>query len=112
MPWRATCPMEERVCFVSDWRSGAFGMAELCRRYGVSRKTGYKWIGRYRAGGLSGLEEHSRAPLSHPNQVSGEVLGLLLGERDVHPDYGAKKLVARLERRRPDLAWPAISTAH
>jgi transposase InsO family protein len=104
--------MEARECFIADWSTGAFGMADLCRRHGISRKTGYKWVARFRGGGLPGLRERSRAPLSHPNQVSGEVRRVLLRERDRHPDFGAKKLVARLKKKRPNIIWPAISTAH
>ena len=54
MPWHESCAMEERMSFVVDWQREEWSFALLCRRYGVSRKTGYKWIGRFEAGGLSG----------------------------------------------------------
>ena len=52
MAWKRTDPMEERIRFVMETRSGVFRMSELSERYGVSRKTGYKWLQRYREGGL------------------------------------------------------------
>jgi transposase len=55
--------MQERVRFVKDHRSGLYEMAELCERYGISRKTGYKWIERFEQAGASGLEDRSRAPV-------------------------------------------------
>ncbi len=47
MPWRETAPMNERLNFVIDAQRGLFPFAELCHRYGVSRKTGYKWLKRF-----------------------------------------------------------------
>ena len=47
MPWRETAPMKERMRFVTDWERDLYSMVELCERYGVSRKTGYKWLARY-----------------------------------------------------------------
>ena len=73
MGWKATCAMEERFRFVEDWKRDEESVAEVCRRYGVSRQTGYKWIVRYREGGLAALEDRSRARLTHPNQVVQEV---------------------------------------
>ena len=62
MPWSETCRMDERVRFVLDAQEGWTSMSELCRRYGVSRRVGYKWVDRYQEEGLSGLEDRSRAP--------------------------------------------------
>src|SRR2546427_6296544 len=62
MPWRETAPMAERMRFVTDWERDLYSMVELCERYGVSRKTGYKWLARYEADGPDGLRERSRAP--------------------------------------------------
>ena len=49
MPWLETAPMEERGRFIDDHRLGLYDMTELCVRYAVSRKTGYKWLARYDA---------------------------------------------------------------
>jgi transposase InsO family protein len=104
--------MDERLCFVADWLSSGFGFAELCRRYGVSRKTGYKWIGRYEAEGPSGLAERSRAPRSNPRSVSAEVEAALLAARDAHKHWGARKLLVDVAKHHPELVLPAASTAH
>ena len=66
MPWKETSPMEQRVEFVLRWIKHETGMAELCRAFGISRKTGYQLVARYEAAGLDGLKPHSRAPHHHP----------------------------------------------
>jgi hypothetical protein len=62
MPWSATSPIEERIRFVKDERAGLYTMSELCERYGISRKTGYKRLDRFEAEGAAGLVDRSRAP--------------------------------------------------
>ena len=57
MPWKRTDPMEERMGFVMEAESDVFQISELCERYGVSRKTGYKWLQRYRREGVAGLQD-------------------------------------------------------
>ena len=59
MPWERTCPMEERMKFVIECMRGELGMAEVCRSFGISRKTGYKWLHRYRREGPETLSERS-----------------------------------------------------
>lgn len=63
MPWTETCAMDQRVCFVSACLRQEEPMSSLCRRYGISRKTGYKWLGRYHEHGAAGLQARSSAPL-------------------------------------------------
>ena len=60
MPWRETCRMDEKLGFVLAWHRGEGPMTALCAAYGISWKTGYKWLGPYREEGLSGLAERSR----------------------------------------------------
>ena len=60
MPWTETAPMKERIRFVTDWERDLYSMVELCERYGISRKTGYKWLARYEREGPDGLHERSR----------------------------------------------------
>lgn len=62
MPWRETEPMNERLQFIGDALAGLYTTSELCERYGVSRKTGYKWLSRFYEHGLSGLVDRSHAP--------------------------------------------------
>lgn len=102
--------MEERFRFVQEYRKDEESLAELCRRYGVSRKTGYKWLERYQAEGLEGLRDQPRAAAHHPNEVLTEVAEAVLRLRREHPHWGPLKLRARLERAEPEILWPAPST--
>ena len=104
--------MDERVRFIADWQRLGLSLWELCRRYGISRKTGYKWIWRYEAEGCSGLVERSRAPHSNARSAGAEVRALLVAERKRHEHWGARKLLAVLRERHPDLEFPSASTAH
>ena len=111
MPWGRTCVMDERMSFIVDWRDGVMGsFAELCRYYGVSRRTGYKLVERYELEGVAGLEDRSRAPHHHPNALSEEVEAVILALKAKFPTYGPKKLQAELKARRADLRPPAVST--
>jgi len=111
MPWQETSPVEQRERFIDDHHLGLYTMSELCARYVVSRKTGYKWLARYDAGGRPALRDRSRAPHHCPHKISEAVAQLLLTARRRHPDWGAEKLLLWLAARHPAVAWPAISTA-
>jgi len=110
MPWRETRPMDQRMQFIADYLRQSLNMSELCQMYGVSRKTGYKWIERYLAEGPQGLEEQSRRPGSHPNQTPEEIVEALIQVRQRHPTWGAKKLLATVGKRHPEWALPVRST--
>lgn len=111
MSWKETCPMQERLEFVSELLEGGRTMTELCRVRGISRKTGHKWWNRYLAHGLQGLQERSRAPLHHPNAVPIEVVSRLLEAKGLHPNWGPEKLLDWLSRTERQLALPVVSTA-
>ena len=111
MPWKETCAMDQRVKMISDWLSDQYSISELGQIYEVSRKTIYKWIGRYQAEGPSGLEEHSRAPRSHPNATPLEIASQIVMTKLNHQSWGPKKIVVWLERQHPQERWPAPSTA-
>ena len=102
--------MDERVRFVADWKREFCSVAELCRRYAVSRKTGYKWINRYTEDGASGLHERSRRPEACPHATAPEVVEALVELRRAHPTWGAKKLLRVLGDRHPKWELPARST--
>jgi transposase InsO family protein len=102
--------MEERFKFIQEFGTKDWSLAELCRRYGVSRKTGYKWLERYETQGISGLEDQSRAPHKHPNEVVKEVAEAVVDLRREHPLWGPEKLHARLAQDMPEIQWPAPST--
>jgi putative transposase len=110
MPWKEFSVMEERFRFLEDWRSQEWTMAELCRHYGVTRATGYKWRARYEEAGLEGLRDQSRAPHQHPNELASEIEELVIGLRAKHPTWGAPKLRALLRREHAALPLPAEST--
>jgi putative transposase len=95
MPWNETDTMDQRSKFVMAYLTDRFEMAELCRLYGISRPTGYKWIERHRAEGVAGLKERSRAAHHCPHRMSPEVAQWLLAERRAHPQWGPRKLVRR-----------------
>lgn len=85
-------------------------MAELCRFYGVTRVTGYKWVERYESGGLEGLRDQSRAPHQHPNAVCAGMEELVISFREKHGSWGAPKIRAWLEREHAGKEIPAEST--
>jgi len=104
--------MDERLKFVRDALSDRFTMSELCARYGVSRRVGYKWLARYDTEGRRGLADRSRAPHRCPHKLSGRVTELLVAAREAHPHWGARKLLTVLAARHPEVdASPAPSTA-
>jgi len=111
MPWTETAPMNERMRFVTDVERGLYSMMELCERYGVSRKTGYKWLARYEEEGADGLRERSRAPHHCPHRIGPEVAAAICGARRQHPSWGPEKILQWLSRHAPALALPAASTA-
>ena len=110
MPWKEICPMDERLQFVSACVAGEETMACLCRQFGISRKTGYKWLRRYESDGAAGLAERSRAPRSHPNAVSAAVEERLLAVRRAHPHWGPLKVLRVVGNTSPELPLPAAST--
>jgi transposase InsO family protein len=110
MPWHKTEPVNERMKFVVAVQSGRSTMRELCQRFGISRKTGYKILSRYEDQGIDGLRDRSRAPSEHPNQTSPALEAAILRTRRAHPTWGSKKILAVLERDHPSDEWPARST--
>ena len=111
MPWLETAPMEQRERFVRDDRLALYTMTELCDRYDISRKTGYKWLERFDAGGRAGLSDRSRAPHRCPHRITDHVAELICLARRQHPSWGPEKLLQWLEPRHPDVDMPAVSTA-
>jgi putative transposase len=102
--------MDQRVAFIADWLRGEWTMTELAVRYHISRKTGYKWVGRYEADPAHGLAERSRAPQVHGRAMEEDVRAAIVTVRRAHPHWGPKKLRAILTTRQPQVAWPAAST--
>ena len=102
--------MDERLQFIEECKSQEWSMAEVCRRFEISRKTGYKWLDRYESGGADALKDGSHAPHSNPRQVLEEVEDAIVQARAKHPHWGPVKLRAWLDRTAPEIQWPAPST--
>jgi transposase InsO family protein len=110
MPWARTDWMSERVKFIAACLQAEASFSELCLDFGISRKTGYKWVQRYEAGGVEALVDRSHAPQAHPHAVPGAVIEAVLAIRRRHPRWGPLKLRVVLGRQQPGLVLPAAST--
>jgi transposase InsO family protein len=96
--------------FVMAVECGEEAVAAVCRRFGISRRVGYKWLGRYEEAGVAGLADRSRAPLHPPHALSPAVREWCLAVRRSHPTWGPVKVRAWLLRREPEQRWPAASS--
>jgi len=105
-----TCAVDERMRFVMVVEAREEAFAAVCRRFGVSRKSGYKWLERYGEAGVEGLVDRSRAPLHHPQAMTEESAERCLAVRRAHPTWGPVKVRAWLERRAPQTPWRVAST--
>ncbi|NNF96165.1 MAG: helix-turn-helix domain-containing protein, partial [Halobacteria archaeon] len=113
MPWKEVKPMDEKVCFIADYlrQSGTF--TDLCLRYGISRKTGYKWVNRYEQDGMDGLREQSRRPQSHPATTPYRLRQAIIELRQSQRiALGAKKIQTKLQARYPHETPPSITTIY
>jgi putative transposase len=111
MPWKEILPMDERQRFIYDYQQNLCTFTELCRHYAISRKTGYKWLARFQAEGVSGLREQSRAPHGCPHQTPTPLAQRVIRTRQRHRRWGPKKIIAYLAQHAPETDWPAPSTA-
>jgi putative transposase len=109
MPWSQTSPMHQRTQFIADYLRGVLSVTELCGLYGISRKTGYKWIERYLRCGPASIEERSCRPHRSPNRTTEEIVAALLEARQHHPTWGAKKLLSIVHKRHPRWSLPGRS---
>jgi transposase InsO family protein len=109
MPWEARPIVSLRKDFVLRALAKQLPFAALCRQYGISRKTGYKWLRRFEATGIGGLADESRRPLISPLETSTEIQLEIIKLRQKHPTWGARKLARVLHRVHPEKA-PSQST--
>ena len=113
MPWQEVRPMDQKLLFVADNLRRVTSFSELCHRYGISRKTGYKWVARYQDIGFDGLFDQSRRPLGHPRQtpyaVCKEIIKLRKSRRD---PLGAKKIRVLLKQKYPEWTIPSETTIY
>lgn len=110
MPWKETCTMEERAKFIERYltREGTF--SGLCRYYGISRKTGYKWIQRFHEKGKNGLCDEKRSRKSQERETDRVLIDEIIKLRERHKQWGPRKLFVYLLRQDPSKPWPKPST--
>jgi len=96
MPFQSRSVMSSRKEFVEQALKGEISIRKLCRRFGISPTTGYKWLGRWEGNDAS-LMNRSRRPMTSPMKTLGEIEGLVLGVREKHPRWGARKIRRRLQ---------------
>jgi transposase InsO family protein len=112
MPWKASSVMEERLRFVARLLDGE-AMTEVCREFGISRKTGYKIFGRYKEHGFEALTDRSRRPVRYANQLPQQLESEIVRLKAEKPHWGARKIRELLVRRLDgDVRVPAKSTIH
>jgi transposase len=112
MPWKECSAMEERLRFVARLLEGE-AMSDLAREFGISRKTGYKILNRYKEHGLEALSDRSRRPWRYANQLPPQVETLIVRTKREKPHWGARKLRELLVKRLAgDVRIPARSTVH
>jgi len=112
MPWKESSVVEERLRFVARLLDGE-RMSDVCREFGISRKTGYKIYNRYKEHGLTALNDRSRRPVRYANQLPHQIESLIVDLKRNKPHWGARKIRELLIRRLPsDIRVPAQSTVH
>jgi len=111
MPWEEKNVIEERMKFVAAWKSGGWSMTDLRREFGISRKTGYKYLERYDREGLDALKDRSGARKHQTHVIRDKLVDMVVKARKQHPTWGSRKLLASLMGRYPTIEdWPAPAT--
>lgn len=110
MPWQESSPMSERLAFIKACLDRTERIIEICDRFGISEKTGQKWLKRFRERDILGLEDQSRARLTHPHRITSEVAGRIIALRRKYPLYGPAMLHDWLRLHEPGEHWPAASS--
>ena len=110
MPWQEVITVELRQQFIHDALRRVVPVTELCAAYGISRKTGYKFLARYDTLGSAGLADQSRRPHRSPAALDPVLLARLLEAHQHHPFWGPRKLLRLVRRRWPTALWPARCT--
>jgi len=109
MPWKNITQMSQRYEFIKFALVDGSNISELCRRFDISRKTGYKWITRFLNKGYSGLYDLSRRPKTTPSRTDKVLEDAVIEVRKLHPAWGGRKIRKRLQ----NMGWkevPAPST--
>src|SRR5438034_4658812 len=110
MPWKESRVVDERLCFIAACSESEESFAGLCRRFGISRRVGYKWLDRYDELGPVGLLDRPPVARVHPAQTPAAVVDVLLTARKEQPSWGPRKLRDWLGEQNTSQRWPAPST--
>jgi transposase len=110
MPWKEVTVMEERLRFVLKAYKSKENFTEQCRRFGISTKTGYKWLKRFEEGGVTGLKDQPTAAKNVRNKTDDKTLKRIIRLKKRYPSWGAKKIQALYEKRFPGGHVPSRST--
>lgn len=102
--------MDRRNEFITEWLKAERSFAELCRTFGIARKTGYECVARFEKNGRAGLGERSRAPHYSPQGIAAATAAAIIAERQKRPTWGARKIRLILQREKPATNWPAASS--
>ena len=100
MPWKEVSTMSLRREFVELAQQEGANRRALCRRFGISPTTGYRWLHRYQAEGAAGLQDRSRRPHHSPQRTTTAIEQRVLQLRDAHPAWGGRKIRRRLQQQR------------
>jgi putative transposase len=111
MAWRERSPMDERLQFVADYTRQRWTITALSDRYGISRKTAYKWIARYDQQGTAGLAIRSSRPWQSPQTTAPMIVKAIVALRR-REGWGGKKIVSVLAEQHPGWVLPAVSTTN
>ena len=110
MPWRESSPMSERLQFIQACLDRTQRIVDICAQFGISEKTGQKWLARVRAEGMAGLAERSHAPRTVRHRLVPQVAARIIALRQRYPRYGPQKLWDQLVQQDPTARWPSPST--
>ena len=110
MPWEETTKMELKQQFINEMLLYQMPFSHLCKKYGISEKTGYKWKKRFLEYGNAGLLDQSRQPLCHPNQIDGDTAAELIALKLAHSAWGPKKIRELYSRSYPNKETPSLSS--
>ena len=112
MSWLETEPMNEKIKFISAFLEleREYTFKDLCSRFNISCKTGYKYISRYESEGIDGLKERSRAPHNNAKKLPQQIEERILEAKTKYPYWGSKKISNWLSQEYQETQWPAKST--
>lgn len=113
MPWKEVKPMEQKILFIADYLREISSFTQLCADYGISRKTGYKWIGRFKENGSEGLIDCKKRPKVSPSKTPYRIEQAIIDLRKQYQTKpGAKKLKVLLARKYPNETLPSKTTIY